>query len=286
MAVLNGTVAGQKEIHVAQRNASVSAGFFLVLDAITGKFIRSYHGDLKSPHGMQPGLASSSLWVTDIEGGAVQEYDAATGKLLNSVGSEGTGINPPQFSAVADVAVTPAGDLLVSDGDGGSNNRVLKLDGSNLTNVLWALGGLGTAPGQFTSPHSIAYEPGSSRVIVADRGNERVQFFDAESGLWLGQWVLDTDCGLPATAAPWGVRVDPATQRLVAVDGALSYLYVFDLPTAKTGSAPPPCKVLQATAYNPAAAKPHLVALDPETGDVYVPLVGTPPGVIRFVRTG
>lgn len=287
VAVLNATGGGSdKEVHVAQRNASVPEGFFIVLDSITGKMLRSYHGACKSPHGVQPGLEPATLWVTDIAGGAVQLYDAASGALLRSVGTEGTGINPPQFSAVADVAVTPAGDVITSDGDGGAANRVMKLSGANLTNVLWVVGGEGAAPGQFSSPHSLAFEPGSSRVVVADRGNARVQFLDAESGLVLGQWALEADCGLPTGAAPWGVRVDAANGRLVAVDGALSYLYVFALPADKPGSAPPACKVLQATPYAPAGSKPHLVALDPDTGDAYVPLVGTPPGVVRFVRTG
>jgi hypothetical protein len=52
---------------------------------------------------------------------------------------------------------------------------VLVLNGSDLTDVLYGVGGAGTGPGQFSSPHSVAYENagGNSRMWVADRGNGR-----------------------------------------------------------------------------------------------------------------
>lgn len=283
VAVLPGA-AGATEVHVAQRNASVP--FFLVLDAASGGLLRTYNGSLTSPHGALADAASGSVWVADIAGGRVQQYAAASGALLRSVGSEGTGVNPLQFSAVADVALTPAGDVLVSDGDGGANNRVLKLSGANLSDVLWGVGGAGSGPGQFSSPHSVAYEPGSARALVADRGNGRVQFLDADSGRVLGQWALAADCGLPAAALPWGLRVDAPRQRLLVVDGATGHFYALALPTAPPGSPPGGCIVLQSTAVAPTASNPHELAVDPTTGDVYVALVGVPTGVLRFVRKG
>lgn len=224
---------GATEVHVAQRNASVP--YFLVLDAASGALLRAYNGSLVSPHGALAGGADGSVWVTDIEGGHVQQYAAATGALLRSVGTPGKGVHPPQFSAVADVALTAAGDVLVADGDGGANNRLLLLRGTNLSDVLWSVGGAGAGPGLFSSPHSVAYEPGADRALVADRGNARIQFLAAADGRVLGQWALAADCGLPAGALPWGLRVDAPRERLLVVDGATGHFYALALPAQRPG---------------------------------------------------
>ena len=195
-------------------------------------------------------------------------------------------VHPPQLSAVADVALTAAGDVLVADGDGGANNRLLLLRGTNLSDVLWSVGGAGAGPGLFSSPHSVAYEPGADRALVADRGNARIQFLAAADGRVLGQWALAADCGLPAGALPWGLRVDAPRERLLVVDGATGHFYALALPAQRPGAAPGPCVVLQATAVAPTASNPHELGVDAATGDVYVALVGAPTGVLRYVRKG
>lgn len=47
-----------------------------------------------------------------------------------TTGVSGTGLHPLQFDAVADVSFGTDKVIFVSDGDGGVNNRVLKLDSS------------------------------------------------------------------------------------------------------------------------------------------------------------
>ena len=47
-------------------------------------------------------------------------------------------------------------------------------------------GKLGTAPGEFNVPHGITLDS-MGHVIVADRGNNRVQIFD-QDGKFLKEW--------------------------------------------------------------------------------------------------
>jgi sugar lactone lactonase YvrE len=77
----------------------------------------------------------------------------------------------------------------------------------------------GAAPGEFSNPYTAAVDP-SGNVYVVDRGNERVQKFDAD-GNFLLQWKewdeADTDEGLTSFSLPVGIAVD-----------GLGYVYVAD----------------------------------------------------------
>ena len=50
---------------------------------------------------------------------------------------------------------------------------------------LWTTGGKGSAPAQFDFPTALAAD-NRGRVLVVDRGNERVQVFEGASGRYLG----------------------------------------------------------------------------------------------------
>jgi len=70
---------------------------------------------------------------------------------------------------------------------------VLKFDKDG--NHINSWGKKGTAPGEFDVPHSIAIDA-DGLVYVADRGNQRLQIFDAD-GKFIKEWVyFGTPCGL------------------------------------------------------------------------------------------
>jgi DNA-binding beta-propeller fold protein YncE len=76
------------------------------------------------------------------------------------------------------------------------------------------VGGLGAANGQFQSPGSIAVEPGTHNVLVADTGNARVQVL-APSGDGL-QFV--TAFGAGTLTAPFGLAVDQVSGAVYVTD--------------------------------------------------------------------
>ena len=275
------TAPAGTEIHVAQRNASLP--FFLVF-ARNGTLLRTWgNANVTSPHGLQAGTpgggAPPSLWVVDIKGYVATQFDLS-GRVLARVGTgrAGAGVAPPAFSAPADITFTAAGRVVVSDGDGGSNDRVLVLDATTSpATTLHVLGGTGSAPGKLSSPHSVTFEAASGLLWVADRGNARLSAFGAVNGSYVGSWTA-AECGFLPGGAPWGVRIDEARGHMLVADGNVGALYVLGMPR---GGGLGACTLLQTIDVG-LALKPHLVGLDAASGDVYLADVGVPPTAQRY----
>ena len=76
-------------------------------------------------------------------------------------------------------------DIFVSDGHNGqavnppvgSTGRILKFDSEG--NFIKQWGEIGFRPGQFRTPHAMAFDS-QGRLYVADRGNHRIQIFDQD----------------------------------------------------------------------------------------------------------
>mgnify|MGYP001327834433 CR=1 FL=1 len=116
------------------------------------------------------------IWTVDGQGHQIKKWSPDASELLMTLGEyDVAGDGPDTFNRPTDVAVASNGDFFVSDGY--VNTRVAKFDKSGEFIKDW--GGGGTAPGQFDTVHSITIDS-RDRVLVADRGNSRVQIFDLE----------------------------------------------------------------------------------------------------------
>jgi DNA-binding beta-propeller fold protein YncE len=87
------------------------------------------------------------------------------------------------FHRCTHTALSPKGELYVSDGYGNARVHKYSPDGK----LLLSWGEAGTDPGQFNIPHNIACDA-DGWVYVADRENHRVQVFDG-NGRFETQWV-------------------------------------------------------------------------------------------------
>ena len=95
------------------------------------------------------------------------------------------------FSRPTDVALSPTGELYVSDGYYNSHIHKYAPDGTHL--LTW--GGSGIGPGEFQVAHAIACDA-DDWVYVADRENHRIQVFDGK-GRYETQWnFLHRPCAL------------------------------------------------------------------------------------------
>jgi DNA-binding beta-propeller fold protein YncE len=114
------------------------------------------------------------------------------GELLFSLGKPGVSrAGTDTFIGPTACAVAANGDILVADGhwprptsaqqDGDRIVR-LKPDGT----FVRAVGSLGSGPGQFMGPHSLAFDS-RGRLFVADRSNNRVQVLD-ENLNFVDEW--------------------------------------------------------------------------------------------------
>jgi sugar lactone lactonase YvrE len=82
------------------------------------------------------------------------------------------------FNLPTDIALTPSGDMFITDGYG--NARVHKFAADGTHRFSW--GEPGSAPGQFMLPHGVWIDR-LGRVLVCDRENDRVQVFDQDGKL-------------------------------------------------------------------------------------------------------
>ncbi|WP_124080246.1 6-bladed beta-propeller [Pigmentiphaga humi] len=125
-------------------------------------------------------------------GHAVYKFDRQ-GRLLMTIGTPGKAGDPPEgLNEPNSIAEAPNGDILISEGHSGQApasgpgtvariSRYTK-DGK----YIGSFGQWGYGPGEFRTPHDIVFDD-QGRLLVADRGNMRIQVFD-EAGKYLAEW--------------------------------------------------------------------------------------------------
>ena len=158
-----------------------------------GKFLRSFgEGLFPRAHGvfMAP---DDTVWLTD-DGDHTVRQCTLEGKVLLTLGISGKPapyMSGEPFHRCTHTAMSPQGDIYVSDGYG--NSRVHKYAPNG--KLLFSWGGPGTDPGEFNIAHNITCDA-DGWVYVADRENHRVQVFDG-NGKYETQWNnLHRPCGL------------------------------------------------------------------------------------------
>lgn len=160
-----------------------------------------------------------------------------------------TRVDPPrphvdqQYRQPTDVTWDLQGNIYVSDGY--INSRVAKMNKDGEWLKTW--GERGAGPGQLNTPHSIAADA-KGHIYVADRGNRRIQVFDAE-GAVVREIKIDVPYdpkqkpatgnmpspqalagGTMAPGAPWAICITPGpTQYLYASDAYPGRIYKLSL---------------------------------------------------------
>jgi streptogramin lyase len=154
-----------------------------VFDA-EGNLLRTWgEGVFHRPHGVHMGQ-DDTIWLTD-DGDHTVRKCTLDGKVLMTLGIPGEPkpfMSGEPFHRCTHTALSPQGDLYVSDGYG--NARIHKYTPHGKLVMSW--GEPGTDPGQFNIPHNICCDH-DGWVYVADRENHRVQVFDG-NGKFETQW--------------------------------------------------------------------------------------------------
>ena len=168
-----------------------------------GNLLRSWgEGIYPRAHGvfMAP---DDTIWLTD-DGDHTVRQCTLDGKILLTIGVPGKPapyMSGDPFHRCTHTAMSPQGDLYVSDGYGNSRVHKYSPDGK----LLFSWGEPGTDPGQFNIAHNICCDP-DGWVYVADRENHRVQIFDGK-GKYQAQWNnLHRPCGetnCPGSSPAW-----------------------------------------------------------------------------------
>lgn len=161
-------------------------------------------GRILFPHGLHVDR-EGNVWVTDAQGPdpdnpatngkghAVYKF-SPSGELLLTLGTpgvEGDGTGA-LLSEPCDVVTDADGNIYVGDGHSGQSPnaapdtvaRIVKFDRNG--NLIKAWGRLGSGPGELRTPHALDIDR-FNRLVVGDRGNNRLQIFDLE-GNYIGEF--------------------------------------------------------------------------------------------------
>ncbi len=158
-----------------------------------GNFLRSWgEGVFHRAHGLHM-APDETIYCTD-DGDHTVRRCSLDGKVLLEIGIPGKPapyMSGAPFHRCTHTALSPKGEIYVSDGYGNSRVHKFSPDGK----LLMSWGGPGTDPGEFNIVHNICCD-GDGWVYVADRENHRVQVFDG-NGKYETQWAnLHRPCGL------------------------------------------------------------------------------------------
>lgn len=163
-----------------------------------GTFITAWGEDIFTPrtHGITIG-PDDAVYTTDDGDHTVRKF-TPDGKQLMVIGTPGvaseTGYDAkeglpsiarsgPPFNRPTGIAIAANGEIYVSDGYGNARVHRFTPEGE----LIQSWGEPGTGPGQFNLPHGICLTD-DGRVLVADRENDRIQFFSSD-GEYLDQWT-------------------------------------------------------------------------------------------------
>ena len=228
-----------------------------------GNLVTSFGaGLLLFPHGIHVD-GDGNVWITDAQGPRDDAPETAglghrvikfspTGDVLLELGEAGVAGDGTDhlLNTPCDVITAADGSIFVADGHGGQSRnaqpgtvaRIVKYDAEG--NYIKHWGGMGSEPGQFRTPHGLAWDS-RGRLFVADRGNVRIQIFDQE-GNFQAEWkqfsrlsgifITDDDMLYGADSESSGTS-NPGWRRGIRVGSAATgeVMYFIPDPSAEGG---------------------------------------------------
>lgn len=247
----------QGNVYVAHRGTEADP--IVVFDRKGTKMVRSWgKGLFTTVHGLRVD-PDGNVWVTDTGDHRVWKF-SPTGDVLLELGVKGQpGSTRDRFTAPADVAFGPGGEVyVVEQGEvetsaGLGSPRVVRLSRDGAYLGEW--GSAGTGRGQFHFPHTVAVDS-RGRVYVGDRENNRIQVFDARGG-FLKEW---THLG-----SPMSMVVAPGDQLWLLGDDNAVEILTYDSLAGRIMKIDPETGRILGSMPTPG----HMLSLSP-SGDLYV----------------
>ena len=186
--------------------------------------------------------ADGAIWATDPQAHVVHKF-STDGKQLLTLGKKGTAgddASRDTFNQPNGLGFAPNGDVYVSDGY--VNSRVVHFTADG--KFVRIIGGKkGSAAGELQVPHGVAIDP-QGRIIVADSDNKRLSIFDKDARFV--KTIAAPSRGGVAAAADGTIYVSDVNAGVVAV---IRNDQIVDVIKVE--------------------GRPHGLALDPATGDIY-----------------
>jgi len=227
-------------------------------------------GEFDFPHGIAADR-SGNILVADTNNGRIQKF-SPSGAFVTSLGTKGTGYG--QCGEPNGLAICRTGNIYVADAsnhrveklapDGsvidewkgpdpgfygprriaiGPDDSVYVVDQGRARivkfspdgQVLATWGTKGNGDGQFDDHTSVAVDPNTNKIYVADPINRRIQVFDSD-GRFLTKWIIP-EWGRPAGFED--LAIDSKAGRLYASSANMNTVLIFDLNGARIGTVTP-----------------------------------------------
>jgi hypothetical protein len=269
LGVVSGVACDRNDnVYVFQRTIEPSV---LVYDREGNAIGQWAKGEVNNPHGIwigperaERGGSDEVALLTDRDLHQVLKYTLtgerrATWGTFRAPGDAGEPFNQPARATLA-----PNGEMFVADGYG--QYRVHRFGAGGALLRSW--GRKGTGPGEFGWPvHHALLDP-RGRVLVLDRGNDRIQHFSPD-GEYLGAWG--------DLRSPQDLYITPEGELVLAESGrpAITFLSLDGEVLCRWGE--------RGGGPGQFAASPHSLWVD-SRGDLYVGEVTTPDRFQKFVR--
>jgi DNA-binding beta-propeller fold protein YncE len=173
----------------------------------------SDQGELAAPTGIAIDR-TGNIYVADASRHSVEKL-AADGTVVDEWKGPAPGFYGPRR-----IAIGPDDSVYVVDQ---GRTRIAKLNAEGRVLTVW--GSKGSGDGQFDDPTSVAIDPKTNKVYVADPINRRIQIFDS-NGKFLTKWSVPE----------WGrthgfedLAIDSTKSRLYASSANMGAVLVYDL---------------------------------------------------------
>ncbi len=231
-----------------------------------GNFLRSWgEGLFPHAHGVDMG-PDDTIYLTD-DGDHTVRKCTLDGKVLLEIGIPGEPapfMSGDPFHRCTHTALSPRGDIYVSDGYG--NARVHKFTPDGKLEKSW--GEPGTDPGQFNLVHNVCCDA-EGWVYVADRENHRIQVFNGD-GRYETQWNnMHRPCGMVMVGSMQPVfyvgELGPMLSSNIRIPNLGPRVSILDNEGKLLGRLGGCCAGLRANQF----VAPHGLAVD-SRGDIYV----------------
>jgi DNA-binding beta-propeller fold protein YncE len=228
-------------------------------------------GEFDSPSGIAVD-ANGNILVADTNNGRIEKF-SPTGTFLSIIGTKGSGHG--QLGEPNGIAIDRAGNIYVAEVAHNHRVQKLGRDGTFIAEwkgpelgfygprriaigpddsiyvvdqghtriikfspdggVLSTWGSKGTGAGEFNDPTSVAVDPATNKIYVADPINKRIQVFDS-NGKFLNKWSV------PEWGKPVGfedLAIDSQGGRLYASSAHMDTVLIFDFNGTRIGALTP-----------------------------------------------
>ncbi len=181
------------------------------------------YGQLGAPNGIAIDR-SGNIYAADASKHVVEKL-APDGTIVDEWKGPAPGFYGPRR-----IAIGPDDSIYVLDQ---GRTRIAKFSPDGRVVAVW--GTKGNGDGQFDDPTSVAVDPKTNKIYVADPRNRRIQVFDSV-GKFLTKWSV------PEWGRPYGfedLAVDFQKGRLYASSANMDSVLIFDLNGTRVGSLKP-----------------------------------------------